>query len=53
MRYQVAELLIIVTLAALYAGFALRGCAECERSGGVYVRGYLHGACLDPARARR
>ena len=53
MRYQVAEALIVTVVAALFAGVALRGCVACERSGGVYVRGYAGGLCVDPARARR
>lgn len=37
---------------AVFMGFLLRGCWECETSGGAYVRTITGHICMDPSALR-
>jgi hypothetical protein len=53
MKAQTLEAVVGTIVIEVVAGALLRGCVACERAGGVYVRGWGGGVCLDPKAVRK
>lgn len=52
MNRELLQLVGVALFILAFMGFMLRGCWECETTGGVYVRTMAGHVCVDPSALR-